>query len=1054
MWHKLVVTGLLLAAMAGPAAADDIDLYLDQPARGGSYVHLLLDYRPALHEALCRYGDSCLPPFMSEQAYRNLSARAPGEPVSRMEVLQAVLATVLDQPGLEDVHLALLASNRDGGATLLKGYRRLGEGGAGEILSALGAIPAPRDAGAAHPLQVMAAYFEWFRYLNGGAVALGANTAGNFNGSETPGLDRSAVAGSAEDLRYLSPFQAPRRPPMPCTRLFSLLVTAGPAAGERPLRREIAAELGRAAARDVPAMLRYLHGEDTDLVRATGDSGVQPLRGSWVIATPGGWDAASAWAAAVGSGGPLPLDDPPALERGLRSAFGDVAARGGGSGVGAGVGMGKGAGVGESPDSLYLALFEPRATLRWPGNIKKLRFAGMGAGADRRIVDVRGRPALTLSETGGGRIAADALTFWTDPEQLPPASHPAAAANADGPAVTRGGAGQRIPGFVAGGAYSIGDANGTGARRLFIEPAAVTNGGDNPLLPFNADRTTLALAPYLPAALGTGNPAETLSLIRWARGLDEDDADGDGNTAEPRAWLLGDVLHSRPLALNYGAVAGHGAGNPAVRLFFGSGDGIFHMLEDTDAAGRESGRELYGFLPREVLGTLAAKRMNTAPAARMRYGVDGAPVALTRDVDGDGKLEAPAGDEAYVYFGLRRGGASYYALDVSDPAAPPRLKWKISRTRGGDFDELGMTFSEPVVGRVRYRQAARDVVIFAGGYHGGWSGDGGARIGKDAGAGDDPVGNALYIVDARSGELVWKAVYGPDTGSAGNREYRHAELVDSIPSKVSVLRDNSGLIHRLYVGDTGGALWRVDLPPGEGEGHRARHWFITRLAELGSDGPDTDRRFFHAPDLVRAADGEGRAFDGVLIASGNRAAPNGREVRNYLFYLRDYAVNSGDDAVRRRPSLTPGDLADRSACVDGGAGCAAPSPAGWRLALEREGEKGLSTPLTEAGRVVFSTYTPPPPARDGRHCAPVEGRGALYSVKLEDGSAAGGGRRYRDIGSGIPPEPVLAGEAILLPGSGGEAPSAGGAGNGGKLAPLAGDTLFRVYWREPEADDL
>ena len=53
----------------------------------------------------------------------------------------------------------------------------------------------------------------------------------------------------------------------------------------------------------------------------------------------------------------------------------------------------------------------------------------------------------------------------------------------------------------------------------------------------------------------------------------------------------------------------------------------------------------------------------------------------------DGNIE-PAladGDQVYVYFGMRRGGKSYYALDVSDPD-DPKILWRINKgDAGGAF---------------------------------------------------------------------------------------------------------------------------------------------------------------------------------------------------------------------------------------------------------------------------------------------------------------------------------------------------------------------------------
>ncbi|MFV0278509.1 MAG: pilus assembly protein [Parahaliea sp.] len=576
-----------------------------------------------------------------------------------------------------------------------------------------------------------------------------------------------------------------------------------------------------------------------------------------------------------------------------------------------------------------------------------------------------------------------------------------------------------------------------------------------PCCPWTWRRPTLAAAPYLPELLGSTDEDVLLDMLRWLRGQDPDDVDGDGDSSEARDWLLGAVLHSRPLAINYGSMDGHGAANPRVRLFVGSNDGALHAFENTLASGVESGREVFAFYPREPLAAQGLRRAAAQrPEAPLAYGVDGSPVALVRDRNGDGRLDARQGDEAIVYFGLRRGGSSYYALDVSDPKAPPTLLWRLHPGLGGGFQALGLSFSEPVVGRVRFGVQATDVLIFAGGYHGGYRADGNTPLGKDAGAADDAVGNAVFIVDARTGAPVWQALRGPYT-AGDNLRFTHPGLRDSIPSRVAALRDAQGLIHRLYVGDTGGAVWRVDLPPGEGEQHRARNWFVSKLAELGDDAGREDRRFFHAADIVRTRDAAGEPFDGVVIASGNRAAPRDRSVQDYLFYLRDYAVDSGDAGVRARAALTLEQLPERWHCSSGaGPGCDQALARGWRLALARPGEKGLSTPLTERGWIYFSSFVPP--VTDGQ-CEVTVGHSELYVVRLDNAAAAGTGSRSQRSGPG-PVAGVLAlADQLLLPGAGqlpaGVAGEEAGAGTG-PLLPVRGQRLLPLYWREPGADEL
>ena len=321
------------------------------------------------------------------------------------------------------------------------------------------------------------------------------------------------------------------------------------------------------------------------------------------------------------------------------------------------------------------------------------------------------------------------------------------------------------------------------------------------------------------------------------------------------------------------------------------------------------------------------------------------------------------------------------------------------------------------------------------------------------------------IVNARTGELVWKGVYGPTTSTSvtsTNTQFMHAELLDSIPSSVSALRNSGGVIHRLYVGDTGGAVWRVDLPvssDGSNPDHRRETWFISKLAELGTDGSTSDRRFFHAPDLLGSKQNDGTPFDGVLISSGNRANPNNVEALNYHFFIKDYLISSGDDAARTRPVITisdtaaDSDLADRTACLTGSAEdedfrCALSMENGWMIKLARPGEKSLSSPLVEGGRVYFSAYVPAVP----QACTAVPGQGYVYLVNLQDASAVSPGKRIYHLGSGIPSATITLGDRILTPLGGiGELEEGGCSG---ALCSRHANKRHKIYWRELGIDEF
>ena len=100
MMRKLqgIATALLMAHGA-QLSADDIEIYLNgDSASGTPYLHLMLDYRPSVFNTLCTYGSSCAPPFMTKDAYDNLTDQgfSDGDKVSTFAGFVAVIQTVMD----------------------------------------------------------------------------------------------------------------------------------------------------------------------------------------------------------------------------------------------------------------------------------------------------------------------------------------------------------------------------------------------------------------------------------------------------------------------------------------------------------------------------------------------------------------------------------------------------------------------------------------------------------------------------------------------------------------------------------------------------------------------------------------------------------------------------------------------------------------------------------------------------------------------------------------------------------------------------------------------
>ena len=989
---KISITTLLAALILtiGSSRADDTDVYMNPgeglPEGSEPMIMFSLDYRPNLGAAACTRGecDTLLAEgYMTKQ-----------DKYVFFDVLRAVLEKVFEP--LEGVRVGLMLNHdysKDDTAidSLCAGFGRTGCSNGGYIAMGfetfelgdenkakqrfhdiLKSIPVPKG-GQSHSYQGKELFFEFFRYLTGQGVY---NAHNGYTDYETDNLlnldvdhpaiswDTNIETGTEVKPFYVSPISTDGA----CSRIYTvnLMFQVSNQEHDSDTAIENLVEYGGFGSpqREFPDVIQYLN--DADL--ANGRYGSAPNLEdqqnvvSYFLIDPRFINTTTnAYARAGGTGVPLPLSaDPDELVATLNEVFRQILSVST-TFVAASVPVNV-FNRAEITDNVYIALFQvdEKARPYWVGNIKKLRLAGANdPAADGLLVDADGDPAIAAD----GRIRFDALTDWTVPGALPPADTDAGEVDGrDGRSVNRGGAGQRVPGMLVG---SPQEANGLGGRRIYYDRTSESLGN------LNRDLVT---ATELQAEFDVETTEEADQLIAYARGLDIDDLDGDKERNEARDWLFGDALHSRPLPINYGAIGGYiSPENPAIYIAVATNDGLLRMIRNTRTSGAQSGEEVWAFMPRKAMAAQKVLRAN-GTGTKHPYTVDGAPVAFIQDINGDGSIDANAGDRVYLYVGMRRGGKAYYALDVTNPEAP-RLLWTIEKD--GDFAELGYTFSNPRVGLVGSPDGPLPVVMFAGGYD--LNKDTRGVVGTD-----DSEGNAIFVVNAATGQLVWKAVQKASGDSA--KVFEHSRLTDSIPSTLTAGdTDGDGLTDRLVVGDTGGNVWRADL-----NGPDTSNWKLTLLASLGRHGSsgsdiESDRRFFHRPDLVPSKDGNGM-FDAVVIGSGNR--PNPLDIdgmtTNYAFMIKDRHVAPGSGVDER---IELGDLGDvTSNCLQSETPCSIDLSYGWRLMLTEPGEKALATPLTITGKVFFTTYLPQ--ADTGASaCSPSEGGGRLYAVALQDAKA-------------------------------------------------------------------
>jgi type IV pilus assembly protein PilY1 len=1066
-----------LGIFASNAIGDDTDIYVNNTNTAGApYLMFMMDYRQDLSGPYCQDGqqNNCkdllntvdgLPLLQALDAMVNgvpgdgdgdglgdsaAAAASDGDAnfdglrdsaadmddfeAKKIEALVAVTRAVFEK--FDGINVGMMIPNAGGGGTVLRGYQEFQAGDANGakagLVDLLLQFPLPSQGNDYHESQPKEMHMEWYQYINGGSVLQGKNTNRNFDGTNTPAPDSSIITGN----QYISPF-ASNPSDFECTKFYQVYATSGNEGGsDNGLNTEIEAAFNASATSNFESMMDYMTNNDV-LRLASGD---QKLK-SWVIQVGDSAAKADDWAQAAGtsnqymevSKGADLVDVQATLEAAFIEALSVSTTF-----VAASVPVNVFNRI-QTLDNFYIALFEAQTNERWYGNIKKFKLKDTNLPADGifdEIVDVNNNAAFNTTD---GRVKYEALSFWTDASALPAADPDKSEVEGrDGRTVNRGGVGQNVPQY---GSNAVSLTNTSGSRQMFIEPVSGSSfDAFNAANTLSADVQRSILGLSASTAIDATTIARTISTVAWARGRDVDDEDNDGNTNESRPWLIGDAIHSRPLALNYGATSGYSQSNPNIRLFMGTNDGFFHIFENTNTAGAESGKEIFAFIPRESLPILKKIRDNNGSNTHP-YGVDGEPVALVNDTDNDGTIES--GEEVYVYVGMRRGGNSYYALDVSNPNTTPTLKWKI--TQGGDFSELGMTFSTPVVTKVRYENTARDVLIFGGGFD--TQNDTPTKLPESPST--TLQGAAIYIVDARTGALIWKVTGG--SGSSTQTHHYNPRMLHSIPSQVAALdSDQNGITDRLYVGDLSGLVWRIDLPEGNAASHRLR-WQATIFADVDDPSEAEDRRMFHAPDIVQAKDEHG-SYDGVLIATGDRANPLESNDENFMFFFKDRNTTSGSPNTA---TFDDDRIVDVTACVTGlESGCSLLNlQSGWKISLGGSGEKGLASPLVAAGKVFFTTYQP----SSGSSCEPAEGSGQLYVVNLKDGTAAYStlGRPI-DIGPGIPPAVTAIGNDTLI------IPSAGivkldqdvPTNDKTKLIEAGGKPMHIIYWRETDIDDL
>lgn len=670
----------------------------------------------------------------------------------------------------------------------------------------------------------------------------------------------------------------------------------------------------------------------------------------------------------------------------------------------------------ESSEELYYTVFEPKSTKGWSGNLKRYKL-----GRDGKVKDANNQDAV---DPDTGYFSTESKSLWTEGDP-------------DGRDVTKGGIanefefGRKIVTYTGSGDGKIDDPLVSEAGGVYSIAAGI------PTDIFNADLNLL----------------EVTEIYKWGAGIAYDE---DGNEVV-RAGME-DPLHSEPLLIHYGDTE-----NYDNVIYFGTNSGYLHAI-DTDL---DNPQEKFSYIPVELLGNLEVYYREGAEVGK-QYGLDG---AVTAFIYNESELKAGSksrrtivgpNEKAYLYMGMRRGGGSYYALDVTDPDNPKHL-WQISSADEG-LARLGQTWSalKPIfvspkaIGLDSDERDAIPVLVFGGGY------DVAEDDTSNSARIDHSVGNAIFMVDALTGELLWSA--SPDSDAT----LQVPGMKSAIASDITPLdNDGNGTVDILYAADLGGRIWRIDLMS-TGDN------FATELADLNGGDVANNTRFFTTP-AVSYHDRLGSYV--INLGSGYRAHPLVENNQDRMFVVFD--SNTSTNEVELLKGITAHEtieLDDLANYANFAAASEEEKRNGFFYEFEYASEKALTDSITADNVIYVSTYSPQvaqSQASGLEGCTPATGSTRLYSLDISSydtlltsgGGVIGG---PNDTGSdkpelttidlkqtGIPAKPTIVFPPSENSGDDGDDAPAGGLCDGKAIligsesvCLEGGDRILRNFWRE------
>ena len=393
-----------------------------------------------------------------------------------------------------------------------------------------------------------------------------------------------------------------------------------------------------------------------------------------------------------------------------------------------------------------------------------------------------------------------------------------------------------------------------------------------------------------------------LNLLGYNVGATETGITLENLAAKPELRQVGAVMHSTPILLTQRGQIKYSSGTIDTTdrddfLLFGSTQGLLHVVD------ADTGVEKFAFAPNEMMqrqkAAFLSETSSIGGSSSLFYGIDAPWTAYTQYVSkADGTLTVKNSDRnsdggtntdlalkglQWVYGGLRMGGRSYYALDLSD-LDKPSLKFHINpdaAVTAGEPDTsnalsyMGQSWSKPTLAYVKFGGVKKLVMFVGGGYDTGYE-----TAAYDQNTNTTGSGAGVYMFDANNGNLLWWTSANA-TAAKGAEAFTDASastvnMKYSVVSQINAIdRDNDGLADNLYFGDLGGQAFRIDLNNAAtgADASAKKVNFAKRVVRLfnGNVSGGASPRFYEMPSVSIHEDNGYVAA--VAFSSGNRSSP-------------------------------------------------------------------------------------------------------------------------------------------------------------------------------------